>query len=54
MCIKETLDEYTCRGCKNVFYVPYYEELENGAGRFDPPIYCPFCGMLFDIVVEEE
>lgn len=42
--------EYTCSHCKNMFFVPFFEEL----AHFDEPCWCPYCGVAFDRIEDEE
>lgn len=46
----EEMDEYTCDGCENVFYV---DALDLPHEITDPK-FCPFCGLQFEAVISEE
>lgn len=40
----DNLEECFCSLCRNIWWVPYYEELV----EMGHPSYCPFCGAEFE------
>ena len=44
----DSIDECECLACKNVWWVPSWDDVAIGL-----PSYCPFCGLEFNYVEEK-
>ena len=47
--LMDDLMECECMGCKNIWWVPGYDDSDLAM-----PSFCPFCGMEFNVFMEEE
>lgn len=48
--VDEELEICRCMVCKGEFAVPYHEVLPD----IGHPNYCPFCGLEFDVIYQED
>lgn len=46
----DSIMEFECQSCKNVFWTPHYDDFT----EFGYPCYCCYCGLPIDYILFEE